>query len=117
MFHSELVFPSRNGETLADLEKRVEVTLSTLIRLLEKDEGCTKTILLMTHAAVNILAGRLLTGNSTLEVRTGCCSIGKYTRQSGKEGKSSRWLCELNGEASFLAFGEVNPQPSRQTIN
>lgn len=46
-------------------------------------------------------------GKSTKEVRTGCCSLGKYVRQAGaRPGELGTWKQELNGDCNFLAKGE-----------
>lgn len=110
--HSALLRPTRRGETREELHLRAQTFLRLLILYLDSHPERPRTVLLMTHAATNIALGRALMGEvpdgtSTKEVRTGCCSLGKYVREAeARSGELGVWKQELNGDCSFLKKGE-----------
>jgi len=91
--------PKDNGESLGSLKDRVTQTLEAIIE--DCDQAEVKQILLCTHAAINVMSGKILTNTPNLEVRTGCCSSGVY-----KRGNNNTWQCTTNGDCGHLENGE-----------
>jgi transcription factor C subunit 7 len=117
--HESLLVPSRGGETVEQLHERARTVMGRLIESLddsdidssasatgEEERESVRAILVCSHAATIIALGRALTGDSALDVRTGCCSISRYRRRPGSQGTLGVWECEENGETSFLTRGE-----------
>lgn len=65
----------------------------------EKGKG---SILVVTHAAPKVALVRGLLGNEEMEVRTGTCSVSKFSRNEEK----GEWEHILNGDCSHLSKGE-----------
>jgi len=127
------IIPSTKGETLAEIHDRTAYALAKIIsdvdkQWIESGHG-PRAILLVTHAATNIAAGRALTGDEDRDVRTGTCSLGVYKRKTktapspalpppsgdkgiplidwrGGNGVAGGWDMVVNGDCSFLKNGE-----------
>ncbi|KAH8153470.1 uncharacterized protein LAJ45_02283 [Morchella importuna] len=126
------IIPSSKGETLAEIHDRTAYALAKIIASIDKqwaEEGTgPKSILLCTHAATNIAAGRALTGDQGLDVKTGTCSLSTYRRRKPPvtpllpnpsddnpipdtnwrdgNGVGGGWDILVNGDCSFLRDGE-----------
>lgn len=94
-----------SGETMEELHSRCREALGKLMAELQ-NEPAIKTILIVTHAAPKIAIGRALTGNANEEIRTGVCSVDKFTLLDGKAGEPGDWKLEYTGETGFLKDGE-----------
>ncbi|KAI5783705.1 histidine phosphatase superfamily [Geopyxis carbonaria] len=126
--HVSSIVPSGKGETMAGVHDRAAYALEKLIRDLDARPDAPRAVLIVTHAATNIAAGRALTGDAELDVKTGTCSLGVYKRRGtaaegellpalgdevevpnvGWRGKgvAGGWECVTNGECGFLSGGE-----------
>lgn len=66
MSYNPVIIPSNNGETLDNIHNRTAYALARIIAEIDKEwaeEGTgPRAILICTHAATNIAAGRALTG-------------------------------------------------------
>lgn len=107
--HDSLVYPNQKGETILEVHSRAEVTLRKLITITEARDPHVRHVIIFTHAATNIAMGRALTADSTLSIRSGTCSVGKYKRNASvpnvRDGLG-QWTQTLNGDTSFLKAGE-----------
>jgi transcription factor C subunit 7 len=104
--------PGSNGEMILELHERVKNALDHIITTLDNDPEQPKTVLLCTHAATMIAAGRVLTGmmpENLDEDDFKCFTAGlsKYVRRSfnPQRGIAENWNCELNSDTSFLSGG------------
>jgi transcription factor C subunit 7 len=124
--------PSVNGETIDELHDR---TAYALHRLIEKsDREGVKAILICTHAATLIAAGRALTGRmpedtAEEDFRPFTCGVSTFVRKSkgakvevsawagpetkipsvdwrGGNGVGGGWEITKSGDCSFLSGGE-----------
>lgn len=100
-----LLYPSQKGETKAQVHVRAAKVLALLIAKIERDMPHVQRVVLFTHAATNVAMGRALVGDLKRDIRSGCCSVGKYERAEG-DGKLGSWVQTLNGDCSFLDKGE-----------
>lgn len=97
---------------IVELHERVRKALDHIINDLDKDAEQPKTVLLCTHAATMIAAGRVLTGqmpDDPDEDDFQCFTAGlsKYVRKSSdpEKGVAGNWTCVLNSETSYLSGG------------
>jgi transcription factor C subunit 7 len=104
--------PSSKGEMIVELHERVSRALGHIITTLDNDLEQPKTVLLCTHAATMIAAGRVLTGQmpeNPDEDDFQCFTAGlsKFVRRSAdpEKGVAGNWSCELNSETSYLSGG------------
>lgn len=102
--YEPLLGQNPTGETMADIHARVKEFLRRLVKNTDNVDG-PRTVLFVTHAATNIALGRALTHQPEREVRTGCCSLGRYVLE-GKDNGYGKWRCTMNGDCSFLTEGE-----------
>ncbi|KAF2858679.1 phosphoglycerate mutase-like protein [Piedraia hortae CBS 480.64] len=127
------IVPNIKGETIQELHGRVARCLEGIIRRLDDDPRCPRSVLICTHAAVMIVAGRALTGKMPDDIQqedfgAATCALSKFARKSMGEGQGSLrsqrigdcfdwrdrgiaggWACEMNGDCSFLSGGQERP--------
>jgi transcription factor C subunit 7 len=104
--------PASKGEMIVELHERVRNALDHIISTLDNDAEQPKTVLICTHAATMIAAGRVLTGampEDPDEDDFHCFTAGlsKFVRRSRDPDKTAagNWACELNSETSYLSGG------------
>lgn len=104
--------PPAKGEMIVELHERVRRALDHIITTLDNDPEQPKTVILCTHAATMIAAGRVLTGqmpDDPDEEDFHCYTAGlsKFIRRTDGPGKSvvGNWGCELNSDTSYLSGG------------
>ncbi|KAH8815837.1 histidine phosphatase superfamily [Xylogone sp. PMI_703] len=132
--YQPVIRPNVNGETIDELHDRTAYALHKLIE--QSDREGVRAIIICTHAATLIAAGRVLTGRMPDDIeeedfRPFTCSLSKFVRRPAKDkaialvqewngpghavpntswrdgnGVGGGWECELNGECSFLSGGE-----------
>lgn len=86
-----VVTPSKRGETLEQLQRRITKALRGIIQQCDADG--TRAVLLCTHAAVIILIGRILTGRLPASVdmddfKAYTCGLSVYSRSETASGTS-----------------------------
>lgn len=77
-------YPSKTGETLAQLQERVSAGVQSIIQ--QCDAENRRAVVLSTHAAVVIMLGRILTGNipesvDTDDFRAFTCGLSVFRRR------------------------------------
>ncbi|KAI9106217.1 histidine phosphatase superfamily [Phlyctochytrium arcticum] len=102
-------------ETQDEIHERVKWTIERIIQYVETspemngaDEPESVEILLVTHAAVQIAAGRGLLGSRTAGITCGVATLGRFERQEAKDGTrklGGKWEMVLNGDAKHLKHG------------
>jgi len=104
--------PPLNGEWLKELHTRVGNALTHILNDLDNEAGQPKTLLICTHAATMIAAGRVLTGKVPRDMdeddfQCYTASLSKYVRKNTeqKKGVVGNWDCTLNSETSYLSGG------------
>jgi transcription factor C subunit 7 len=104
--------PGANGETIVELHERVRNALDRIVTTLDDDPEQPRTVLICTHAATMIAAGRVLTGQmpedpDTDDFQCFTAGLSKYVRKSAdpEKGVAGNWNCELNSETSYLSGG------------
>jgi transcription factor C subunit 7 len=72
-----LFYPSRKGETVAELHERIDTFIRAFGTTLEQrlPAESTRRLLMVSHAATTIALVRSLTGDRELPMKVGCCSI------------------------------------------
>ena len=97
---------------ILELHERVRKALDHIITTLDNDLDQPKTLLICSHAATIIAAGRVLTGQMPQdpdEEDFMCFTAGlsKFVRKSKdpEKGVAGNWECELNSDTSFLSGG------------
>jgi transcription factor C subunit 7 len=95
---------SHYGETIEELHVRSAIAMKRLLDDLRRNAPDVRTVLIMTHAATKIALGRALTKNIKLDVRTGTCSVDKYSAK--QNGQLGQWEMEFTGKTDFLSKGE-----------
>jgi transcription factor C subunit 7 len=110
--HVSVHIPASKGEMIVELHERVRNALNHIITTLDNDPEQPRTVLICTHAATMIAAGRVLTGqmpDNLDEDDFQCFTAGlsKYVRRSTDpdRGVAGNWDCELNSETSYLSGG------------
>lgn len=107
------VIPHENGEMILELHERVRNALSAVIKQLDEDPEGPKTLLICTHAAVMIAAGRVLTGKMPDDLdeddfQCYTASLSTFRRMEGERARREAvgvWECVGNAEAGFLKGG------------
>jgi transcription factor C subunit 7 len=104
--------PALKGEKIVELHERVRNALNHIITTMDNDPGQPKTVLICTHAATMIAAGRVLTGRMPDDLdeddfKCFTAGLSKYVRRSTDpdRGVAGNWDCELNSETSYLSGG------------
>jgi transcription factor C subunit 7 len=103
--------PASKGEMIVELHERVRKALDHIVTTLDNDPDQPKTVLICTHAATMIAAGRVLTGQmpddpDTDDFKCFTAGLSKFVRKSDPEkGVAGNWTCELNSETSYLSGG------------
>lgn len=104
--------PGSNGESIVELHHRVRKALEHIITTLDNEPEQPKTVLLCTHAATMIAAGRVLTGRmpdnpDDDDFQCYTAGLSKFVRRSTdpNKGVPGNWKCELNSETSYLSGG------------
>jgi transcription factor C subunit 7 len=110
--HVSTHIPGAKGEMIVELHDRVRSALDHIITTLDNDQARPKTLLICSHAATIIAAGRVLTGQMPQDLDTDdfqCFTAGlsKFARRSTDpaNGVAGNWDCVLNSETSFLSGG------------
>ncbi|KAH7061943.1 phosphoglycerate mutase family protein [Paraphoma chrysanthemicola] len=104
--------PASKGEMIVELHERVRNALDHIVTTLDNDPEQPKTVLICSHAATMIAAGRVLTGqmpDDPDEDDFQCFTAGlsKFVRRKKDptKGVAGNWDCELNSETSYLSGG------------
>lgn len=104
--------PASKGEMIVELHERVRNALDHIVTTLDNDPEQPKTVLICTHAATMIAAGRILTGQmpedpDTDDFQCFTAGLSKFVRKSPDPEKriAGNWTCELNSETSYLLGG------------
>jgi transcription factor C subunit 7 len=104
--------PSSRGEMIVELHERVRNALDHIVTTLDNDPDQPKTVLICSHAATIIAAGRVLTGEmpddpDTDDFQCFTAGLSKFVRRSADpaQGVAGNWDCELNSDTSFLSGG------------
>ena len=104
--------PAPKGEVIVELHERVRKALDHIITTLDSDPAQPKTLLICSHAATIIAAGRVLTGQmpedpDTDDFQCFTAGLSKFVRRSTDPAKSvaGNWDCVLNSDTSFLSGG------------
>ncbi|KAF1830987.1 phosphoglycerate mutase-like protein [Decorospora gaudefroyi] len=97
--------PSSNGELIVELHERVKKALDHIIQTLDEDPEQPRSVLLCTHAATMIAAGRVLTGKMPQnpdedDFQCYTAGLSKFVRNGNGE-----WECVMNSDTSFLSGG------------
>ncbi|KAL1918421.1 uncharacterized protein VTP21DRAFT_3081 [Calcarisporiella thermophila] len=100
--HKPLETTTHLCETISQCHDRFEAYLRDLVALL--DASPTRNILLCTHAAGVIAAGRALIGNRNAYINSGLASVCKFVRR-----EDGGWAMQWNGKTDFLSGGECRP--------
>jgi transcription factor C subunit 7 len=110
--HVSTHIPSSKGEMIVELHERVRNALDHIITTLDNDPAQPKTLLICSHAATIIAAGRVLTGQmpddpDTDDFQCFTAGLSKFVRKSTdpEKGVAGTWDCVLNSETSFLSGG------------
>jgi transcription factor C subunit 7 len=97
---------------IIELHERVRNALDHIITTLDNDPAQPKTLLICSHAATIIAAGRVLTGQmpddpDTDDFQCFTAGLSKFVRKSTnpQNGVAGNWDCVLNSETSFLSGG------------
>ncbi|EUC42992.1 hypothetical protein COCMIDRAFT_102081 [Bipolaris oryzae ATCC 44560] len=100
------------GESIVELHQRVRKALEHIVTTLDSDPEQPKSVLLCTHAATMIAAGRVLTGQmpgnpDEDDFKCYTAGLSRFVRRSAdpEKGIAGNWECELNSETSFLSGG------------
>jgi transcription factor C subunit 7 len=122
-----------NGESVDELHDRTAYALHRIIE--QSDREGAKAIVLCSHAATVLAIGRVLVGRMPEDIEEQdfnpfTCSLHKFVRKElpretpkahlwqgpgspipevswrGGSGVQGGWICELNGDCSFLSGGE-----------
>nr|XP_031858087.1 uncharacterized protein CI109_006529 [Kwoniella shandongensis]KAA5525159.1 hypothetical protein CI109_006529 [Kwoniella shandongensis] len=120
--YQSTLFPSRKGESLAEIHDRAELFVEAWVGRVESEWPEVKCVVIFAHAASLIALGRALTGDRTLDVIAGCASTSLYQRKppsSFSLGSSSnrsltdltksRSTSSLNAADSLLALSTTSP--------
>jgi len=82
-----LFYPSRKGETLAELHARIDVFVRAfgvaLPQRLPKEQ--MRRLLMVSHAATTIALVRSLMGEREMYMKVGCCSLTELEKREGLE--------------------------------
>jgi transcription factor C subunit 7 len=104
--------PPSRGEMIVELHERVRKALDHIITTLDNDPEQPKTVLLCSHAATIIAAGRVLTGQMPQDpdeddFQCFTAGLSKFVRRSAEasKGVAGNWDCVLNSETSYLSGG------------
>lgn len=110
--HVSTHVPSSRGEMILELHERVRKALDHIITTLDNDPAQPKTLLICSHAATIIAAGRVLTGQmpddpDTDDFQCFTAGLSKFVRKNTDpdKGVAGNWDCVLNSETSFLSGG------------
>lgn len=97
---------------IIELHERVRNALDHIITTLDNDPAQPKTLLICSHAATIIAAGRVLTGQmpedpDTDDFQCFTAGLSKFVRKSSDpaRGVAGNWDCVLNSETSYLSGG------------
>jgi transcription factor C subunit 7 len=110
--YASVHIPASKGEMIMELHERVGKALDHIITILDNEPEQPKTVLICTHAATMIAAGRALTGRmpddpDEDDFKCFTAGLSKYVRRSTDpdRGVAGNWECELNSETSYLSGG------------
>lgn len=104
--------PASTGEMIVELHERVRKALDHIVTTLDNDPEQPKSVLLCSHAATIIAAGRVLTGKMPQnpdedDFQCYTAGLSKFVRRSAdpEKGIAGNWECVLNSETSYLSGG------------
>jgi transcription factor C subunit 7 len=110
--HVSLHIPASKGEMILELHERVRKALDHIITTLDNDPDQPKTLLICSHAATIIAAGRVLTGQMPQDpdeddFKCFTAGLSKFVRRSKdpEKGVAGNWECKLNSDTSYLSGG------------
>ncbi|PSN62314.1 phosphoglycerate mutase family protein [Corynespora cassiicola Philippines] len=110
--YTSLLVPHPKGELITELHERVKSSLHAIISALDREPGQPKTVLICSHAATMIAAGRALTGNAPHDLNQDdfqcfTASLSRFERKKGaKEGDVlGQFDCTVNSDTSYLSGG------------
>ncbi|KAF1362864.1 phosphoglycerate mutase family protein [Lizonia empirigonia] len=110
--HVSTHIPASKGEMIVELHERVRNALDHIITTLDNDPAQPTTLLICSHAATIIAAGRVLTGQmpedpDTDDFQCFTAGLSKFVRKSSDpaRGVAGNWDCVLNSETSYLSGG------------
>jgi transcription factor C subunit 7 len=110
--HVSSHIPAPKGEMIVELHERVRRALEHIITTLDQDPEQPKTVLICSHAATIIAAGRVLTGQMPEDpdeddFQCFTAGLSKFVRKSrgAEKGVAGNWKCELNSDTSYLSGG------------
>jgi transcription factor C subunit 7 len=110
--HVSLHIPASKGEMILELHERVRRALDHIITTLDNDPDQPKTLLICSHAATIIAAGRVLTGQMPQDpdeddFKCFTAGLSKFVRRSKdpEKGVAGNWECKLNSDTSYLSGG------------
>lgn len=92
---SPIHYPSRKGETVAQIQDRVKTFLEDFVQIRPENEK----VLLVSHAATVAAAVRILQKDMDLPVRIGCCTLSEFE----KDGEG--WKAIKVADGSHMAGG------------
>ncbi|KAF3933538.1 hypothetical protein ABW19_dt0200548 [Dactylella cylindrospora] len=90
-----IITPARRGETMAQVHDRAAYALTRLIDYIDTNKPDVKAVVLVSHAATVIAAGRALVGDEEMDVGAGTCSCSVYKRKDLSSKPS--WV-DVNGD-------------------
>ena len=82
-----LFYPSRKGETLAELHSRIDAFIRAFGPALSQRLPAERTrrLLMVSHAATVIALVRCLTGDREMHMKVGCCSLTELEKREDLE--------------------------------
>ncbi|KAF4622843.1 hypothetical protein D9613_001847 [Agrocybe pediades] len=83
-----MYYPSRKGETVAELHNRIDTFLSAFVPVVLQrfPPEQHRRILFVTHAATTIALIHSFVGDRSLHLKAGCCSLSELERKTIEEG-------------------------------
>ncbi|KAK6352988.1 hypothetical protein TWF696_004978 [Orbilia brochopaga] len=79
--YTQIITPAARGETMAQVHDRAAYALTRLITHVDETYPDVTAIVLVSHAATVIAAGRALVGDPEMSVGAGTCSCSVYKRR------------------------------------
>ncbi|KAL1408881.1 C6 zinc cluster transcription factor-like protein [Vanrija albida] len=101
--YTSTLYPSRHGERVRDLHARAALWADAFVGRMEA-EG-VRSVAVVSHAAVVIALGRVLTGDDSLQVSAACAATSLYRRRPGTLGRAGDWERVYDGRADYLPNG------------
>ncbi|KAK6506129.1 hypothetical protein TWF506_011052 [Arthrobotrys conoides] len=107
--YTPIITPAVRGETMAQVHNRAAYALTRLVDYVDKTHPEVRAIVLVSHAATVIAAGRVLVGDQDMDVGAGTCSCSVYKR---KDPNSSPVWLDIDGkEVQETGTVDLNKEP------